>query len=492
MFTVRDYQHDVVARIRDEFTKHQAVLLQLATGGGKTAIAGYIAHLITKKQGSYRKGGLVLFLVHRRELIKQVADTLRSFELNSIGIIANGYAPTPWATMQIASIQTLARRLDKVKHINPLLVVWDEAHHIRAKSYMRVAEHFAHAKYLGLTATPARLDNRGLGKPNGVFDLLIQGISTKQLVDQGWLCEVDIYSIPTGLDLAGLRKTAGDFNSGQTDQRVTGPVIANGIDNWLKLAPKAKTIHFAVSRRHSRDFVERLKEKGIAAEHVDGSMTPTQRGNIFRRFDNGRTQVISNVDIVSEGFDCPSCECVVMGRPTMSETIYRQQAGRVMRPKADGRNGIILDLAGNLGLHGSPMDEVDWSLEDGAVRESVEKARKKTKACAQCRFVNPRTADACLLCGAEFGAILADEREIELIRDGTGGRAKKKTATGIKKKVNSEVFWTLGDEAKLEEIRSKHGYKHGVIRHWKRIFGSRWVAEKNRRESLAAQPYLEG
>lgn len=490
MFRVRDYQHDLVERVRDEFKRHQAVLLQLATGGGKTAIAGYIAHLIAAKHGN-RKGGLVLFLVHRRELITQVAETLRSFKLNNIGIIANGYAPTPWASMQIASIQTIARRLDKIKHIDPLLVVWDEAHHIRAKSYMRVAEHFRHAKYLGLTATPARLDNRGLGKPNGVFDILIQGVSTKRLVDEGWLCDVDIYSIPTGLDLNGLRKIAGDFNAGQTDKRVTGPVIASGVDNFIKFAPNAKTIHFAVSRRHSRDFVERLKAQGVAAEHVDGSMTPAQRGNIFRRFDNGRTQVISNVDIVSEGFDCPSCECVVMGRPTMSETVYRQQAGRVMRPKSDGRNGVILDLAGNLSLHGSPMDEVDWSLEDGAVRESVEKARKKTKACAKCRFLNRAAATACILCGAEFGAIMADEHDITLTLDGKGGRAKKKTATGIKKRVNSEVFHTLGDEAKLEEVRQRYGYKVGVKRHWKRIFGKRWAAEINRRESLAAQPYLE-
>lgn len=480
MLELRPYQENLIKSIRNQYIAgHRAVCLQLQTGAGKTAIAARICNLLCQKHGN-RKGGTMLFIAHRRELLKQIADTLNKFGLqNEYGFIQSGRAETPWAQIQIASIQTIARRLHKLK-INPAMICIDEFHHAAADSYKKVRNHFHQARLLGLTATPIRLDGKGL---KSMAETMICGPSPQQLTEHGFLCEVDTFSIPNGIDMSGVAMVAGDYNKKESDKRATGKVIANALDNWLKFTPNKKTIHYAVSRRHSKEFVAQAKERGIAAEHVDGTMSDYLREGIMRRFLNDQTMIISNVDIISEGFDCPNVECVLLGRLTKSLAIYLQQCGRVMRPKPNGAKGIILDVAGNFRHFGNPDNDRNWSLADGLdadIEQDKKRIKKKNKKC-DCGFVFPATFDQCPACN-EYTTQTVQEVDLELIL--SNDKQPKQTKPKPKlsgKDLNSMVFKTMGDIGKLQDVQRRYGYSNGVIKIWQTIYGEKWRSNRQQR-----------
>ena len=460
---LRPYQYDLVSQVRDALQQYRSVLLQLETGAGKTIIGATLAVEFAKN------GRQSLFLVHREELIDQAVKTLSKLGLGEhVGVIASGHSITPWAPLQIGMIQTVSKRLEKLEWLNPALIVYDEAHHVRASTWERVAKYYHESYALGLTATPARLDGKGLGD---CFKHLIEGPPPDALTQMGVLADFDILSVDVGLDLSKVKVTGGDYNRKQADEQVKGPVIAAGVSSVLKYAKDRRLIHYAHSVRHSKLFAERLTEAGIQCEHVDGSMPAHQRRAILARYRDGITQAISNVELVNEGFDVPECDCVVMGRRTASLVFWRQCAGRQRRPKGDGRKGLFIDLAENLHLHGPPDVQMDWSLQGGVSIESVSKAKASYSICANCGFINPSGTHECRLCGHLKDVVLPTEVEVDLVKFDSTRKGKGRR---IRREMNERVMESGGDRKVLEEIQRDYGQPSSIVDRWVKVWGPVW------------------
>ena len=465
--SIRPYQKDLIHEVRAEYARGaRAVCMQLPTGGGKTVIAGALTGLLVNKMAGHKS--IALYLVHRHELILQVTNTLQAAGMEHLtGVIVADRPVTPWAPLQVASIQTLARRLDKLPWLQPKMLFIDECHHARAKSWEKVIKHFASVPRLGMTATPARLDGKGL---RSLFDALVCGPTVKDLQAEGYLAPIETYSLPVGLDLEGVQTRMGDYTKTQVDRRVSEKVIAGGVSNYMRHAQGRRTIHYAVTRRHSERFVAGLKEHGVKAEHVDGETPKAHRAAIFRRFQEGRTDCVSNVELITEGFDCPEADCIMLGRPTQSETLYRQMVGRGMRPKADGRAGLILDLASNVYLHGLPESDVEWSLDDGVEPKSVAKAVVYKRTCKHCGFTSSKMFVKCPKCGEGYLTKDVQEVDVELFKVDEDVPTKKKTGP-TRWQLSKEIRATKGDAEKLQQLRTKHGYAPGWIRKMRKIYG---------------------
>lgn len=363
------------------------IILVLPTGAGKTEIA---AGLFADTR--FPRG---LFLTHRLELVDQAAARIAKYGAR-VGIIQGASPADPSARIQVASVQTLARR-----ELPPAdIVITDECHHAPAGSFSSVIRDYPDAFHVGLTATPYRLDGRGLGS---IYERIIVGAYPRELVELGYLVAPRIYTAPPP-DLSGVRSSMGDYVQDQlaaTMTKLTGDVVAT----WKKRAEDRRTVVFAVNVAHSEALRDRFASEGINAEHFDGGDDRETRAGVLARFRAGETRVLSNCALISEGFDLPEIGCVVMARPTQSRGLYKQQAGRAARP-ADGKTDcVLLDNAGNYARHGDPMDVETYSLSDSV---KVERAIA-TKTCKGCFAVVPASAMRCPYCGYLF---VAQAREI--------------------------------------------------------------------------------
>lgn len=471
MKSLRPDQVALVRRISAAFAEGERyVCLQLATGGGKTVIAGEISRMIAAQTDPNRKGGIALYLVHRRELVGQVSRTLHDFGLGGMtGYLVAGSTPQRWQPLQVASVQTLVRRLDKVASwLHPRVVFIDECHHIRARTWEKCLDAFPDSLRIGLTATPARKDGKGLGK---YFGRLIEGPPYADLIAAKALSPVETFELPSSFDRRSMKKVGGDY---QRHDSTPAPVIAAVLPALERHCRGKRTLVFCFTRRHSRAFVEAAVAAGHAAEHVDGDMPPAIRDAIIKRFRDGRTTVLSNVEIVTEGFDCPECDVVVLARPTASVTLLNQMVGRVMRYRPE-KVGLVLDLAGNcsdLGVY--PGDDLEWTLADGVRKPEEIKAVASHRVCANCQYAYPRHQETCPLCGHTPPTPVPQEVEISLVA-AQGGRRKAKA---VKRDLNRRVILTGGDEEQLRAIAREHGYHHGWIRQMKRVFGPVWDSRR--------------
>lgn len=459
---LRPYQRSLMRQIRDCLPKHAHPLFVLPTGAGKTGVAGAIAAKVA------REGWQVLYLLHRRELMDQTVATLGLFGLSEIvGMIAAGYPARPWARVQVASVFTVSRRLQSLMAwLKPRLIIIDEAHHIRADTWMRILDAFPNAYWIGCTATPMRLDRKGLA-PH--FDHLIVGPGFASLTPE-YLCPIDAYSLPSGVDLASFRMGQNDYT--RASLASNRPVVAKVWDNWRAIASGKRTLYFAPTIDDSKEKVAMFRAKGIPAEHIDFRTDKTLRADAMERFRAGQTTVLSNVELFTEGVDCPWCECVMLGRKTGSFTLYRQMTGRLSRPKPDGASGILLDLVGNVDQHGGPTEDVDWDLDYGAPEEQLKKAKAKGRTCQNCGFVHAYREPQCPLCGHVLPKEAVREADIDLIKVQTPRR--RKSASGIHRQVMQDVFQSGGRWDEIERIRKEHGYRPGWSRHMMRTFEKAW------------------
>ena len=365
---LRDYQEAVLEQITDVlFSKGGgSACLQMATGSGKTVVAGALSRRLAPEVCNSTSREHILYLTHRSELVRQVHKTLVDFDLgDQIGFIQSGRATIPYKPLQIGSIPTVTRRLDKLNWLRPILIIVDEAHHIRAETWERILKYFAGVPVLGMTATPARLDGKGLGEH---FETLIEGPPISSLIRDGHLCDLDIFCPPVGTDFSNIKKQMGDYSKSDGGLRITRQVIANTIDNFERYASHCRTLHYAFTIAHSEKFVREMCARGYRAKHVDGNTPRNIRDQIFKGFESGAVQTVSNVDIATEGVDFPACQCVILGRKTKSQTVFLQMVGRVFRPKADGSNGILLDCADCVSELGDPREDREWSLADGIIK----------------------------------------------------------------------------------------------------------------------------
>jgi superfamily II DNA or RNA helicase len=388
---LRHYQQQAITDLRGAYRDGaRAPLLVLPTGGGKTIVMAEIMRSLAAR------GRSALVLVHRREL---VAQTSRKLDLAGVdhGIIAAGTQPSA-APIQVASVQTLVRRLGSIA-VPPDLVLLDEAHHATAGSWARVLGHWPGALRLGVTATPVRLDGRGL---SAVFDRLVLGPSVADLIYTGHLCPAKIYAPPQRADLSALRKRAGDYATDQAADALDRPTVTGDtIEHYQRLASGKRAIVFCCNVQHAEHVAAQFCGNGIAAATLLGSSQPEQRDRLVQQFAAGQLQVLVTVDVVSEGFDCPAAEVAILLRPTASLGLYLQQVGRVLRPAEGKPYAVILDHVGNVHRHGFPDDPRDWSLDDRlrTGRGGNGQAAPSVRTCTTC-FAAFKPAPICPCCGA--------------------------------------------------------------------------------------------
>lgn len=354
---LRDYQEAVIGELSVALRTHRRVLVQVPTGGGKTAIASHITN------ESVSRGKRVAFNCHRAELVEQTSRTWAKYGIQH-GFVA-AKRPKIAALANICSIDTLKRRL--LTTTEPDFAIWDECHHLGAAGWQLVMDHWHRARHIGLSATPWRLDGSGLGRQ---FDYMVEGPTTEWLIEHGHLSQYEIYAPnPPSMDGAG-HGADNDYSKREASKRMDMPKRTGDIvRHWRRYANGLRTIAFAVNVADSLEIVNRFNANGIPAAHLDGDTDDRDRERIIRDFALGRILVLSNVGLFGEGFDLAAIaqmditiDCLIDAAPTESLSAVLQRWGRVLRPKP--YPAIILDHAGNSNRHGFPDDVRVWSLAD--------------------------------------------------------------------------------------------------------------------------------
>ena len=366
-YQLRDYQSDLLDRVFQSWdTSNRRIMLQLPTGGGKTILFSYLV------AQTIERGGLVLILAHREELIIQAVDKVETITGITPGIIKAGYKPDYSLPIQVASVQSLTRRLAYCPQFD--LVVVDEAHHATANSYRNVLAHFPNSLVLGVTATPIRLDGSGF---RGLFDELVCGVTVKELIEMGSLSPYKYFAPAQSMSLVGVRKRGGDYSAESIESaNPSESVAADCLKAYRDYLQDKTVVVFAVSVQHSKAIASSFSANGIPAAHLDGSSDSNTRALTMTAFREGKIRVLSNCALFDEGLDIPGLDAVILARPTASLSRFLQMVGRSLRPSPDKPHASIIDLAGNWTRHGLPDDDRVWSL-DGV--ESVKRVAKSKK-----------------------------------------------------------------------------------------------------------------
>lgn len=389
---LRCYQTEIIDEARDLMRQGvRNIAIVSPTGSGKTLLT---AHMLKAAAGRDLR---CWFIVHRRELIDQSVREFRG-EGVSVGIIASGYESNTQKKIQICSIQTLARRLDRLA--TPNLIVWDECHHVAARSWSKVFARYPLAYHIGLTATPERLDGRGLRKH---FSRMVQGPEIPWLIKNQYLAPYRLYA-PNTIDVTGVHKRGGDFARGELATVCDRPTITgSAILEYQRYAEGKRALVFCVSIEHSRHVAKQFNSYGYVARHVDGLTPKTERDQAVQDFRDGKIQVITNCDLFGEGFDLPAIECAILLRPTQSLGLHRQQIGRALRPFPGKEYATILDHAGNVFRHGLADRVVSWSLDGRKGREGSGPGESfAVRSCPKCYAVMRGGANVCLYCAHVF------------------------------------------------------------------------------------------
>jgi len=416
---LRFYQEDAEVAVREKFRTVSAIILVLATGAGKTVIFSDVA----RKAAAL--GKRVLILAHRDMLLKQASAKLTAYGVEH-GLIMSAYTPMLYHPVQVASVQTLVRRLDKIKKGFDLLIV-DEAHLSAAPSYLKIVEHLSglnpKMKILGVTATPSRLDGKGLGRhAGGVFDDMVVGISFKELIAHRFLLRPVVYAPSNQIDLSGVHKKGADYDSEELASVMDKPVITgSAIDHWKRICPGVPAVAWCANITHAQHVADEFNAAGIPARALSGENDGAERDKALRDLEKGRLKVITFAMLLVEGVDCPAIGCVILLRPSLSLVSYLQTIGRGSRPiyadgydleTIEGRHAAmlagpkgdhfyVLDHAGLTFRHGFADDERDWDLEGSKKGKKKRKSDEQTidlKQCPKC-FLVSEPAPCCPGCG---------------------------------------------------------------------------------------------
>lgn len=473
--TLRPYQERAINDLRASLAAgNQRVVLTLPTGAGKTTVA---AHVI---DSAVSKGKKVLFLAHQRELIDQCSARLDGEQVEHGVIMAGHRRYMPWLPVQVASVQTIARRKDLPEAD---LIIPDECHHVRSATYEKLLELYPRAHVVGLTATPIRTDGKGLGE---AFQDLVIGSTVKELTDLGHLVPHTgfAWDVP---ELREVRKTkTGDLDEHGLELVMGGTKIMGSIvDQWLRHARGLRTVVFAVNVAHSKEIVARFVARGVKAEHVDGSTPKVEREAILDRVRSGETTVVSNCALLTEGVDIPALECAVLARPTLSLSLHLQTIGRVLRPAPGKTRAVIHDHAGNILRHGPPDLERAWTLDMDERKGGKKQATLQVRICKQCfAAFSPTESAACPACGHEAEANRRKLEEIEEaeaipLEDLEKRRAEERAERREKPELMRAVYRSL------KRTQETKGYKPGYVgmkfRAHFGIFPPQWLKDEEGR-----------
>ena len=364
---LRDYQQEMKLRLFEEWELHRSVMVQMPTGTGKT-------HLLAAVVKEFLCGGgvgmRVWIVAHRRELVEQIEETVARYGMGKEpdksaknGRTGKDSMPEESGRVRVFSIQWLSRNR-KIMDGRPDLIVIDEAHHALAETYRELWKRYPEARKLGMTATPCRLNGKGF---TDLFDALTTSWSIAEFIGKGWLSAFDYVSIRADsreqqiINSLKKRGVDGDYQVKEMNEVLNRQVsIRRLYESVERYAAGKKGMVYAVSIAHARQIAAYYNAHGVSAVAIDSKTPASERRELVEGFRQGRIRVLVNVDIFSEGFDCPDVEFVQLARPTLSLAKYLQQVGRGLRKSGDKESCMLID---NVGLHrifGLPVRERDW------------------------------------------------------------------------------------------------------------------------------------
>lgn len=366
---LRDYQQRAIDDLRAAYSDgRRAPCLVLPTGAGKTVVAAAII------RSAIERGGRVLFLAHRRELIGQTVAKLESTGVTNVRIIrAASDLGDRKAPVTVASIPTLAGKTWRDRLPEASLVIFDECHHVAAKTWKAIAAHYEASLLLGLTATPERSDGAAIGD---IFDSIVVGATVKELIALGHLAPCRVQGPPRRLSSSEAAMSVADA--------------------YALYAQGRRTVVFCSTVEESERIAASLP---VPAAVVSGEMSSGERADVLRRFRAGELRAVVNVFVLTEGWDDPGCAVCILNRNPGHAGIYLQMCGRVIRPHESKTEALIVDLCGSTLDHGTPDADRVYSL-DG---KAIDHDRKLVKQCAECGAVFEGPAKACPVCGCVLG-----------------------------------------------------------------------------------------
>jgi len=453
MIPLRDYQARAVEAVRDAYRSGaRAPLLVAPTGAGKTVMFSHVA------DSAVRRGKRVLILVHRRELIRQASQKLTASGVPH-GVIAPGHTATR-EPVQVASVQTLARRLGDPRYAAPDLIILDEAHHAIAGQWATVIAAYPAARLLGVTATPQRLDGLGLGiEAGGCFDAMVLGPTVAELIAQGYLTPARVFAPAEAPDLRGVRTRGGDYDAGALAAAMSAPkIVGNAVEHYARHAPGLPAILFSASVAHAEATAAAFRAAGWRAVAASGATPAAERDAAIAGLATGAVQVLCSCDLISEGLDVPAVGAVILLRPTKSLGLYLQQVGRGLRPAPGKTHLIVLDHAGNTLTHGMPDAPREWTLAGKKRREKD--AVPPTRQCPSCYAIHA-PAPKCPECGHVYEAA---PREIEHV-DGALEEIDAARLAVLRTTPLRQLLSRARSRDELQEIARARGYKPGWVHH---------------------------
>lgn len=381
MFQLFDYQQDLIDKARNALAAgNQGVLIVSPPGSGKSVVISEIAKLTVKK------GGHVLFFVHRQELVKQIKDSFKQqgVDLNHCTILTVG---------------KVANRLNILA--KPDLIIVDESQHSRAKTYQKIFNYYSDVLRLGFTGSPWRLSGKGF---KDIYSAMVLGPTAKWLIENKKLAPFTVYGYQLG-DKSTLKSgSTGDYTKKSLNNYTKSIIHGDIVKSWLKFAKDRKTIIYCHSTSFSKEVAQSFRDAGINAVHADAKTPESKRDKIMVDFKEGKIKILCNVDLVSEGFNVPDCSCVVLLRPTQSLVIYLQQSMRAMRYQPN-KHAIIIDQVGNFERFGLPDTDYKWTLEDREKhprKDSGSTEGLQIKTCPDCFAVIKAECVKCPICGHDF------------------------------------------------------------------------------------------
>ncbi len=430
---LRDYQQAIVDQVWQSLKVNTGVVIGLATGAGKTIIAGQLSQM------AIEKGFHPVFITDRIVLVEQAREQFANkFHLNAQ--ILQGantfYLGNPDCT--ICTIQTLTSRLEKhafaVGLCNPLFIT-DEAH-ILHENHLDLFHEYPDAPRIGLSATPER---DGLAS---IYDDLIRGPSIDQMTSDGYLVPVIGYG-PSKPDLEQIKIVAGEYDPGQSSKQMT-MLVADCVKSWKELGDNRRTIVFAVNIAHAEAVTRQFKGAGIRAEIVNCRVSSDERKALYAAFHDGEIKILVSIDVLTLGFDEPRVGCLVLARPTKSTALHIQQLGRGLRPATDigKQDCIIIDHTGNCERHGMPADYYIPDLTDGEItHSSAEEKERLPVQCNKCFYLKKAEEITCPKCGhvneASANVEVIDSNLVEM------EKTEKKVFPIVTKQVPEEFYREL-------------------------------------------------
>ena len=403
-----DYQEDMKERIEKALRLHRSVMAQMPTGTGKT-------YLLTAVIDSFVNGNpmeKVWIVAHRRELVSQIDETVRKFHSyyasNTSSLLSS---------VKAMSIQWLMRHYDEIEE-EPGIIVIDEAHHALAKTYKEMWERFPKAKFLGLTATPCRLNGKGF---TDLFDVLVQSWSVPEFISKGRLATYDFVSIKSDgmtqrlIDSLQKRGADGDYQNKEMDMLLNKkPSIERLYQSLEEFGKDRKGIVYAINISHAQKITKLYQEHGVKAIAIDSKTPATERQQDIEAFKKGDIQVLVNVDIFSEGFDCPDVEFVQLARPTLSLAKYLQMVGRGLRVAKGKKNCVIIDNVGLYRVFGLPSQVWNWNaMFEGKLKVGK---RKETPKDREFFLKNEKQDDIQIHPDSEMMMVMSHEELLQTIQ----------------------------------------------------------------------------